>query len=335
MRQVLTDQTTSNGASLERKRLRHAWSLRLLSILAGLACCMSILSLPASTQAQSDTGGEIPAAEGRDPASFEIGAGIEGRFKTDIEDGGKVERLRVPAEMGYTFKPSNTWRIGLRLGYVFDKYDFSQNTGFGALDPWDDIHLFNVSVPVTYKLSDRWKLLVVPHVQIHAESGADAGDGLMGGGMGGFIYSPSSKFSIGLALGAQTQIEDEAEFIILPIIFWQVTPKIILRTEIDVSRGYGGTSTLILSSMWQLKGGLSFEKNRFRLDEGDNIGETSDFSMWGSVIFGPSKTFDFELYTGMALVGTIRLEDDDGNRIRDRDLDDPQPFLGLRVNAQF
>jgi len=90
-----------------------------------------------------------------------------------------------------------------------------------------------------------------------------------------------------------------------------------------------------LGSSWELKGGLSFEKNRFRLNSSDRVGETSGAPMWGSVVFMPSKHFTVEWYTGMVLAGNVRLEDDDGNKIRDKDLDGAQFLLGMMKKGSF
>ena len=141
--------------------------------------------------------------------------------------------------------------------------------------------------------------------------------------------------SIGLAVGALTQIEDDPSPLILPILHWQITPKLTARTEIDVSRGYGGTLDYHLASSWHLKGGLSFQRDRFRLNSSDRVGETTSLPMWGSVIFAPSEHFSFEWYGGMVLAGSVRLEDSDGDKISDKDLDDPQLFLGVTMKGAF
>jgi hypothetical protein len=299
----------------------------------GFACSLSLLSLPDVPQAQvADPGIDIPSTEARQPAAFEISAGVDGRAKTDIDDGGHVEELRVPVRLGYSAKLSDTWRLGVRASYMYDHFDFSNN-GFG--DPWKDIHLVRFALPVTYRLSAQWNLLFAPILAISAESGADMGESITGGAAAGFVYTASPSLSLGLAIGALSQIEDDASFLILPIIHWQIMPKITLRTEIDVSRGYGGTLAYDLTSIWQLKGGLSFQRNRFRLNTSDRVGEASGVPLWGSVVFAPSKHFSIEWYTGMVLAGRVRLEDDDGDKIRDKDLDDPQLFLGLTMKGAF
>ncbi len=336
MRTATTHWTIHHATTTQPQRSHPARGVRLLGLCVGLAWCLGILSLPDVAQAQVDDPGiDLSVTEARQPARFEISAGVEGRFETDIDDGGKVEELRLPVRLGYSANLSDRWRLGFRINYLYNYFDFSGNSGFGALDPWEHVHLFRFVIPVTYRLSTQWQLLVVPIIAIGAESGAKIDDSISGGGVAGFVYTASPWFSIGLAVGAVSQIEDDASPLIVPLIHWQITPTITIRTEFDVSRGYGGTLAYRVGSSWHLKGGLSFQKNRFRLDTADGVGETSGVPLWGSIIFAPSEHFSIEWYSGLVLAGNIRLEDEDGDKIRDKDLDDPQLFLGLNVKMKF
>lgn len=310
--------------------------VRRLGLWVGLAWCLGVLSLPHVTQAQmEDPGIDLPTTEARQPARFEISAGVEGRSETDIDDGGEVEELRVPVRLGYTATLSDTWRLGLRASYLYNDFDFSGNSGFGAIDPWEDIHLVRFALPLTYRFSPHWQIFVAPTLGISAESGADLDDSVTGGGVTGFIWTATPSISIGLAVVVLSQIEEEGRLVLLPIINWQITPEITVQTEIDVSLGYGGTLAYRVAPSWQLKGGFSFKRTRFRLDTADRVGETSGASLWGSVIFAPTEHFSLEWYSGLVLGGNIRLEDDDGDKIRDKDLDDPQLMLGVTLKAAF
>ncbi len=333
MRTAAPYRTTHDYTTLPLQRSRFSRRIRRLGLWVGFACSVILLSLPDMPQAQvADPGIDIPSIEARQPAVFEISAGVDGRAETDIDGGGDVEELRVPVRLGYSTKLSDTWRLGVRASYMYDHFDFSKN-GFG--DPWKDVHLVRFALPLTYRLSARWNLLFAPILAISAESGADMGESITGGAAAGFVYTASPSLSLGLAIGVLSQIEDDASFLILPIIHWQIMPKITLRTEMDVSRGYGGTLAYNLASIFQLKGGLSFQRNRFRLNTSDRVGEASGVPLWGSVVFAPSEHFSIEWYTGMILAGSVRLEDDDGDKIRDKDLDDPQFFFGLTMKGAF
>ncbi len=44
--------------------------------------------------------------------------------------------------------------VSFTLGYSYDGYDFSGNTGFGSLNPWEDIPI----IIINWKITDKWSL---------------------------------------------------------------------------------------------------------------------------------------------------------------------------------
>lgn len=337
------DTTTSSrnptrSAVILSKRFRIGLSAKLIGHLVGLACLMGTLSLPVLTHAQVGAGVDTPDLSERRPTVFELSTGFEQRFETDIDDGGEVEELRVPIRLGYATDLSEQWRLGIRLNYVYNQFDFSGNTGFGGLNPWEDIHLFNMTLPVLYRLSPTWRIAVVPLLSINAESGADAGDGLSGGGIVVALYRFGPHLSLGLGIGALSQIEDDAQFLVLPLIYWQMTPNLTLASQNDPVRGYGAKLTYLLGSSWQAGLGIGFQTYRFRLDD-DNVapngvGEVSSAPFWASIAYVLDERLTFEFSLGAAFGRELKLEDENGNEISEQDVDSA-PTLGLTIKGMF
>ena len=101
--------------------------------------------------------------------------GVERRFETDIDDGGEVDEWRLHVGTGARIMLSRQWQGALNVNYMYNRYDFSGSTGFGGLDPWEDLNFTTVTAPLTYILSKRWHFGVSPIFRISAESGADIG----------------------------------------------------------------------------------------------------------------------------------------------------------------
>ena len=313
--------------------------VKLRTFLLVTACINSLLVLPSRVCAERNITTDIDRNMGRKQPGIPITTGFERRFATDIDDdGGDIDEWRALFGVNFGINLSKQWRLGVGVNYLYNRYNFSGSNGFSGLDPWDDIHFISLSVLVMYRHSRRLQFMVTPVVRMHAESGADFDRGLKGGGTVAAMYNFDKKLMLGLGVGASTQIEDDPSFLIFPLLRWQITDRLVVATQRKALRGGGGGLTYTISKGWKVNLGASYDSRRFRLDDDgsapDGVGKHFGIPVWGSVTYAPSAAFKAELFGGAAVFGRVRLEDENGKRIRKEDVD-PAPSLGLVIKGSF
>jgi len=294
-----------------------------------------------------------PAASAQDPAPPErapqrerlgvnvsLDAGFEHLFDTDIDDGGDVNATRFGAAAGLSFELNDRLNLGLNLGYAYDGYDFGGDSGFGGLDPWEDVHTVRAGARLTWKVDEQWAVYGGPVVRLSAESGADFGDAVTGGGIVGASYRASDRLSIGGGVGVVSQIEDDAAVFPILIVNWKISDALTARTVGGIGASGGGGVELgwTFAEGWELALGGRYDSRRFRLeDDGpfpDGVGEETSIPLYAKLSYTARTNASFSLLAGVAVAGELRLEDDDGDRIAEEDFD-PAPFIGASVTIRF
>ena len=92
-----------------------------------------------------------------------------------------------------------------------------------------------------------------------------------------------------------------------------------------------------LSPSWIVSIGIDAREDRFRLDDRgtapNGIGESNQATLRASLTYQFTPLISFTVYAG-AGVGYLRLEDENGEKISEKDID-PAPVLGFTINASF
>lgn len=262
------------------------------------------------------------------------------QFKTDMDSEGSFSANRAFFQGGVSYAADKRKSISLALGYGFDDYDFSGQTGFAGLSPWDKIHTYRVSVPIRWGVNETWDLFAIPTARVTKESGADSDDALTGGGFAGFSYRVSDRLTIGPGVGVITQIEDSATVFPVLIIDWKITDTLSLGT----GRGLGATLGPGLAldwkplKKWNFTLGGRYERLRFRLDNGGasprGVGEDRSFPLFAGATYNFSRKTRVALLGGLELGGKLRLEDEYGNGIAEEKYD-PAGFIGVTFGLRF
>lgn len=272
-------------------------------------------------------------------ASFARG-GVVYQFDTDLDDGGdfNVTRFTIQAGSGYSWDAQTN--TSFSLGYSYNGYDFSGSTGFGASVPWEDIHTLSVAIPVRFGIDDKWTAFVIPSIRSTGESGADFGETITGGALGGFSYRFSDRLTIGPGIGVISQLEESATVIPVLIIDWKITDK----WSLDTGRGLGATlgPGLTLNyqpnKIWRFGIGGRYEKLRFRLDKNGEtpkgVGEDSSFPLFVNATYSVKPKVNISLIGGFESGGELSLEDESGRTIKEESYD-TGIFFGLAFNARF
>jgi hypothetical protein len=270
-----------------------------------------------------------------------IRGGYAFQFNSDIDNNnGNFTIDRFFVQPGIMYSQDHTLSYSLTFGYGYDGYDFKGNNGFGALQPWGDIHSFRLSTPIRFTKGQNWSFFIMPTLRITGESGANINDSLTGGGFAGFAYKLNERLTIGPGIGIISQIEDDASIFPVLIINWKVTESLSLET----GRGLGATMGPGISFIWRMTDqwhftlGGRYEKLRFRLDDEaetpSGIGQDKSIPIFGGITYNFNKSSKLSLIAGFEMAGELQLEDQEGNLLEKQDYDNA-PFLGLSFYWSF
>ncbi|MCJ7715191.1 MAG: hypothetical protein MUO54_01555 [Anaerolineales bacterium] len=262
------------------------------------------------------------------------------QMDTDIDNGGSFSVNRFFIQGGPTYVSDKGTSISLAVGYGFDGYNFSGNTGFGGQNPWEDIHSLRFSIPLRWKINEQWTGFVSPTIRFTGEKEADFDNALTGGGFVAFSYRYGDRLTIGPGIGVLTQLEDSTRVIPILIINWKITDTLSLNTGrgIGATLGPGLTFDWRPSRTWSFSIGGRYERLRFRLDEEgavpNGVGDDRSFPIFGGITYSFTPMIRIGVLGGVEVGGELRLEDENGNTIINED-HDPTGFLGITFSARF
>ena len=315
----------------------HALSLAFLIGFSGTGL------LPAQTTTNSPSS-EIAERSRNNPLigwGVSLSGGYVHNFKTGIDSGGRFARDAALLQAGVRYAFTTNRSVTLSIGYGFENYDFTGNSGIGAMDPWSDLHTFRFGVPVFWGIDDRWSAFVIPTVRFQGESDARFADALSGGGFIGVSYRLHDRLTLGPGFGAVTQLEDSPSYFPLLIIDWKIAEKWSFNT----GRGLGATlgPGFVLAyqpvDYWTFGIGARYERFRFRLNDEravapNGVGEDRSQPVFLTAVYSPNPGMSLSIIGGVQTGGELRIDDRNGDRIADSDYD-TGGFAGFTVRFRF
>ncbi len=257
----------------------------------------------------------------------------------DIDGGGdySVASAIVRAGVQRSFGGANL--AGVTFNYDYSDYSFSSPAAFGGAAPWNVVRRYGVAVPMVFGVSDRWVLGVIPSLDWFRENGADQGESLSWGG----VLSATRFFDggnrLGLGVGVFQRLEKTSVFPLL-LVDWKLGDR--WRLVNPLPAGPTGPAGLELDYRldggWNVGLGAAWRTVRFRLSEAgpvaNGIGEERGFPVFLRARRSFGQGMALHLYAGVVTAGQLRVEDPDGNGLREVDVD-PAPLLGLTFSARF
>lgn len=274
------------------------------------------------------------------------------QFEADVEDAGtKMARDTAFFGLNQRFKLGERTSLFLVETYTLHAYDFSGRSGPANRYRWDDVHRVVVSGILGHDLNDRWRLLGGAMIRSWGEGGAEFGDTLSGGLLAGFDYHPNRDFSIGLVIGALSQLGGGVGLIPVPMLRWNMAPdwRVNVGMVQLVDPGVGAMVSHDFTPELSLGAGFTFQSRQYRLadktrvtptgvrpnrtDDG-GIGQETEIPIFALLRYRPTPKIELDLHGGVAVGGNLRVEDEDGGRIRDDDYD-PAGLLGIKAQFLF
>ena len=138
------------------------------------------------------------------PVSVVVDGLVVGQGKADLDGGGSFEATRAYLRAGAVYRYGGG-SAGLFVSSGRLNYDFNTPTPV-----FEDITDLAISVPIRFRAGERASVFVAPTLRYDYERGASRSDGRTYGFFGGVAWKVNENLTIGPALGAFTQIEDNS-----------------------------------------------------------------------------------------------------------------------------
>lgn len=270
----------------------------------------------------------VPVDPEPEPKPFQLWSGYGYQGNTDLKkSGGDFHRNSWMGNLNARIDFTDEFKLLNVLRYEYHNYNFSSSSPF----QWDNIHRFVYAPLFLWRGSDQWTFMGAPVLQWTGESGADLSKSFTGGGLVGFNYTASPTLSLGLLVGALSQIEDDAILVPIPLVRWQFVEDWTLRmglSRLGPTNGLGGEVGWRLAKTVELAAGIQFQRRRFRLDKNNAVGEETLAPVFGKLTWWMFPQGSVEIFGSIATNGNLRLENKNGNKITDKDYDNTAYFGG-------
>ena len=154
------------------------------------------------------------------------------------------------------------------------------------------------------------------------------------------VPTVNDSLSIGPGFGWFTQLGGGSEAFPILVIDWKITEKLRLNTGsgLAASQGPGLTLSYALTDSWNI--GLSgrYERTRFALEDrpgrSGGFGQEKSLPLVLQATWAPNPGMSFSVLAGAEFEGSLRLEDDQGERLASSEFD-VAPVAGLAFSARF
>ncbi len=274
-----------------------------------------------------------------DEIKFTLSVRIEQHLATDVDGGGELEVSRIPFRLETENDLRDDLTLKLTLGYELNLYDFSGASDLGV-DPWDDVHILELTGRLQWATRDDWFIFGGPIVQFARETDAGWDNAVMGGAVFGATHVFSKTLILGGGVGVISQLEDNALVFPVLVVDWQINDnlRLVSQGRVGSSGGLGMELVYDLGSGWEVAGGFQYEKRRFRLDSSradapEGVGEATTLPLWVRLSYEINENVGLDLYAGVAS-GELDLDDSGGNAVARADYD-PGGFIGFSARASF
>ncbi len=255
--------------------------MNLMAAVCGMACSSTFgqtgatdpkgtpraeINIPVATQ-QPDTGA-VPTADDEKKTHVTFSVGASHTFSANLKDlPGDVGVTRIGSEVKAFGQLTDKSRWSVAFEWESSFYRFNNATGFAAgfSTPWRDTFSFELTGGLSGKFDEHWGWFGRGFVKSAGEEGAEFGDTLTGGGIGGASYSFNENLTVSLGVGARSRLDRGAQVLPIAGIEWKFAPQWTLtsRQRPGLFLEFAPTKTVDLSL------GVVYESREYRLNTRD------------------------------------------------------------------
>jgi hypothetical protein len=304
---------------------------RIIGLLSILIPTLTTISSVQATESKQQFG----------PWVWGLSGGAVHQFDADLSDAVgefNVSRGFLQASLGYAWDRRTS--VSLSLGAGNSNYDFSPQATIDGQQPWETIEDYRISLPVRFSPTEQTNVILIPSVRTYKESGASFNEGRTEGFIGGISWKLSETLTIGPGMGWFSEVGGGSNAFPILVIDWMITEKLSLSTGrgLAASQGPGLTLDYQWAKKWKLGLSARYEKTRFALDNdapgSGAIGEDRSLPLIVSLNYSPWPMTSITAMLGAEFDGSLRLEDDNEQRIAKSDFD-TAPVIGLSFSSRF
>jgi hypothetical protein len=259
----------------------------------------------------------------REGTKLEVNPGFLYAAQADIDNGGDVSVWRFDVPVNFTRKYDQK-ELGIKLQYEYSYYDFG---GFPTLD---DQKFNTLALNANWRamIDDKWGYFLFGGLGLSASTDAQFSEGLTGMGGAGAQYAVSTNVVIGLGGGIGSQLEDDARFLPVILVNWQINERWALRVfnGATISYDLNGDKSLVLDL------GANYQRRQYRLtDDAAAIDRQVNLEIGATARV--SETFGVRAFLGVAAGRNFEVRQS-SQKLGDEDVD-ATPYLGLRALFTF
>ena len=285
----------------------------------------------------------MPLAAQTQPSPFVFkveGAGLH-QSEADLSDstgGFSMDRWFVSASLDYGWSLRDS--IGVSIGGGSSSYEFNDLSSFGGGKPWNKIEDSRISLTWRSGFGDRGTFFLVTTAHVNAEKGASSGDSTTYGLYAAAAWHIDENLTIGPGIGVFSRREDGVRFFPIMAIDWNICDRWNLSTSrgLAASQGPGLTLGYQLNEDWTLGVSGRYEDIEFRLDdngpEAGGVGRDQSLPLVLIATLSPSPQLTLSVFTGVELLGTLKLKNAIGDVVEESDYD-PAPLFGATFEFRF
>lgn len=271
-------------------------------------------------------------------------------LEADIEGAGGYSRWSTGAELDVQVPIDERTSMSFGVMSGITDYDFSGNSSLSlgsASDPWNTIASHGLSIGFRKQIGDREGVFGKLNIASDGESGADFGDTLTGGVIGGYTYTYSENLTLGVGAIIQTRLEDSVLVIPIPVVNWRPPIGEDRRWSVGTGGAGGGPSNAAgfligyeASKTLTFNAGIGLAgiAGDFRLDDDGlapgGVGKDTSFPVIAGVDWKPTPNVRVGGYVGATFFHEIELLNSSGDTLAKRDVD-PSPVVGVSVSIRF
>jgi hypothetical protein len=259
----------------------------------------------------------------------------------NLDEGSAFQVNRIAAGANATYRPCHAFGLGAYFIYRREDYNFSGTSGFGGLDPWNDINQFRVAIAARFYIKEHWTLMGAPILDYAGETGVSFTPGRNLGGVGAVSYARDENLSLGLGVVALQRQQELRTIYPLVLFNWRFAPDWVLRNG-SFPLGPNGAAGVELAwdfiPGWEVSVSGQYQTRLFRLNdsgpEPDGFGLEDAIPVFGTLSYRMLAWLRADVFAGAMLSGDLELEHPNGHRVSRQDYN-PAPFIGVRALLKF
>ncbi len=298
-----------------------------LSVLAG----GDVMGQDADVVAEAPTWHLTLGGWGRFATTADLDGAGDGEFNV-LRAGGKVGLSRVvfdDAQLSFDFRTQ------------FNHFDFSgANTLIaGTNDPFTDVYQYSLGGMFFDRIDDQWAWGLGVRGEFFGEKDASFSDASTVMGTALARYQFSEDLAVGLGLAVRSQIEDDALFLPVVTVDWQIDES----WKLTVGESEGASHAQAVLS-YDLGGdasvglGVAYVNDRFRLDNDairkGSVVEDSRLPIFVNFTFQPTARAMVVIEGGVIAGQEFKVENQFGDNGRSFD-SDTSGFIGASLSWKF